>query len=453
MHRPTGRIAALAGAVAVAGLLAFPVVAQEGCVGVQVEPARLASDGESSYEYPVEVRNCSDEVLEVSLSVSGLGHDLDGAPQFFENETAEAALTLSPAPGTFTLGVGKKKVFDAGAVIPEGKKSLYAGIVAEFRRPGVPTGSSVATRTRVAGMLLLRGPKPWKQQVDVVDVTVTPAEDGSYLVRAAVENTGNVHVAPRGTVEIRQGGTLLDTVKLDGGTILPGFKRGLAGTWTPPKNLDGKVKLTAETIDPRARGSATIDFSEGEAGVPAASITSFIASEVDGAPYISVTLQNIGSVPLTPNIELLVQEGEFDRMRQNFPMTEQLAPGANRTIEWTPALGDGTYQITARATQDGALLDERVTGLRIGVLPAPAAEGSSKMLVLIIASILLVAVVAFLLYTMTRRRGSEMPPPPPPPPTPERGWATPEEPAEHPVAVGVANAVADEPVVVLRLRR
>jgi len=384
---------------------------QQECVGLEITPARLEQDLRWSHSYDTVVRNCTDEALRITTAVAGLGHDLDGAPEFLDSSSAEQALRLKGG-GAFTLAPGATRRLRATAAIQKPGRSLYAGIVAEFEPLNLPAGTSVDARSRVAGMLLMRGPKPWRETARVVDVGLTPNADGTYTIYAAVEDTGNVHIVPRGTVQVIKDGKVLDTVKLAGGTILPGYKRRLVGLWTPPDGLDGRVTLNADVTDPPATGSAEIDFSRGEAAVPAARITSLVASDAGGA-YIEVTLRNIGRIPITPTIEVIVHEDDFERARMLFPQTEPVEPDAIRTVAWEPELADGTYRVTARAVQGEELLDEKVTGLRIGEAPVvPEAGGGMPLWVVALAIVLLIVVLAALMLVLVRKRRSDDEPPP-----------------------------------------
>lgn len=426
----SGVVRAVIGALAASVALALPVHAQEaeGCIGVEMQPARVASDLEQRADYRATVRNCTDERLRVTTTVAALGHDLDGAPAFFDSAEAEAAIAVSGL-GTFTLAPQAIRTMRVRATIPSGERSLYGGIVAEFERPDAAPGSSVTARQRVAGMLLMRGAKPWVETAAIRDVGLTPNGDGTFIVFATVEDTGNVHIAPTGQVVIRQGGEVLDRVNLTGGTILPGFKRRLTGRWAPAFVPDGSYRLTGVISGPGARGSTVVELTGGGSAEPAARIAQLVASDAEGA-FIAVVVENTGSVPITPNVQISVTDGDAERARHTAVVSDPLPPGESTTVTWQPALADGAYLVTARARQDDVLLDEKITGLRVG--PA-ASGGSSRAMWITLAALLLllvIGVLAFLLWRRRRRDDDERDAPPPG--RVRAGRLRPRTPARHP---------------------
>lgn len=366
-------------------------------VGVAITPSRLQVDLTGrDVSVRILIVNNLDDPRRVRMSVAGLGHDLDGTPRFLEPSNATSALAVSPSQ--FVLQPAERKELSVQGAIPDGRAALYAAIIAAFEPLTPPTGQ-VETKTRVASLFLLRGPKPWVQTAKVVDVQVVPREGpGPLQVFAAVEDTGNVHIDPTGEITIYGAdGAKLATVPLTGATLLPGFARRLFGTWTPPDGLSGPVRLVATIHNPDATGEGTADFSEGTPQVAQASIDSLAASSSGGA-HVTLRVTNTCNVTIAPTVVLTANEGTLERARQVLVQPE-IAPGESREVEWKPQLADGVYVVTAQALLDERLLDQDVVGLRVG-----AAKKSSWLWILL--AILLLAAAAFLLFLWRRRRRS-----------------------------------------------
>ncbi|HEX2240741.1 MAG TPA: hypothetical protein VHJ82_06335 [Actinomycetota bacterium] len=347
--------------LALAGALASPAWAQESDIpGVEITPSKFMHDLEGrDFALKIMVVNHDPVAHAMDLYITGLGHDLDGSPRFIDPAKERNAISL-PVP-QLVLGPGGRQELVLRGSIPAGRRSLYAAVVAEFQPPG-EEATQLQVRSRVAGMFLLRGPKPWIKKVDVEDVGLLPAEEG-VTVYAALENTGNVHVSPHGRVRIYKDDVLLDTVPLPGQIVIPGFARRLVGAWVPPRNLDGPVRLETDIFGPEGHGSATIYFANGDAVIPSAEITNLYAHSEDGHTEVVTLVTNTGETPL--DLDLGIKASEEGAVVRTERTVADLQPGESREVIWTPELDDGLYLIKARATVDGKVLDESVTGVEV----------------------------------------------------------------------------------------
>jgi hypothetical protein len=349
----------------------------------------------------------------IFMSIAGLGHTLDGAPTFLPNDVVVDHMSVSERQ--FVLDVGERKELVVNGEIPPGKHGVYAAVIARFEPLDQDSGT-VDVRTRVASLFLLRGPRPWKQTIEVVDVGITPGEKGKpLLVFAAAKDTGNVHVNPTGKIDIFKQGRFIDTVKLEGQTILPGFARRIAGEWNPKGKLTGRYTLKAHLRDPDATGSGVVDFTEeGEVERPGASIENLKA---DGGT-VSFELVNTGTTSIAPVTEIAVSQNH-EPINSDVRNQDMLQPGDRVEVTWDPDLADGVYLITARAKLGNALLDEESVAWEAG--------GLDLALWLALALLLLILIALFFIWLRRRRREEpppsaatvrRAPPPPPPPPAP-----------------------------------
>jgi hypothetical protein len=395
---------------AVATIVALLVVPAAGspaqtpapAVGVEITPARVERDlPDRSVSQTFTITNHESAQRRITMSVAGLGHDLEGTPVFLEPADATDELHLDQA--SFVLDPGQQRLVAASGAIPAGGHALYAAVIAEFAPLEQPTGA-VESHSRVAALLLMRGPRPWTQTLSVEDVGMLPgAKKGTFDVFGALKDTGDVHVRPTGTARITKDGTLLATVPLTGAVILPGFARRISGVWTPPAAPSGKLRIDIVTR-PQARGTGYATFSKGTAERPTLKIVNLRAHDQSGA-LVTATLVNTGKVAVAPTVTLFAREGGVERAR-TILVQDSIAPGASADIQWQPGLDDGVYVVTAQARSGDLLLDESSTGLRLGAVGAQGAARPArrKPALIVVAAILLLLCLAGLWLLWRRRR-------------------------------------------------
>ncbi len=246
------------------GLVPGPAAAQ--AEGITLSPARVERNLDSrEVSLTYTLTNDTATRQRLALSLADLGHETDGTPRYMDNGPVSGDLALRPT--SLNLAPGERQEVTVRGAIPDGQAGLYVALLAELDDDGatpVPQ-NQVQTRSRIAGLVLLRGPKPWDQSLDVTDVSVRPSAVPEQVeVVALARNIGDVHVNPTGTVTLTaDDGTRLDRVKLTGQTILPGFARALVGSWSPPADLDGEVGLDARLRGPDAGGSGSANFADG----------------------------------------------------------------------------------------------------------------------------------------------------------------------------------------------
>ena len=229
----------------------------------QVTPARVEQDLRSRrFTLQVDFRNNETVPMSVSLSVAGLGHDLDGTPSLLPASGAAGALKLDRASVTLPPGAVHKATVTGQ--LPSSAGGVYAGVVAVLA-PRTSDVSGIRVNQRIASLLLLRGPKPWQEAVAVEAVSArpNPAPGQPVHVYAQVRNTGSVHVRPTGRVRVIKDGKVLATVPLRPEVVIPGFARRLGGPWKVPAGLDGPVQLVAELDEPSGGLAGTVSFDHG----------------------------------------------------------------------------------------------------------------------------------------------------------------------------------------------
>jgi len=388
----------------------WPVRAQTtGAVGLEITPSQTELDLPGhAYETTLTLFNHDPVTYKVDLSLEALGHDLDGAPEYFPSSVVSNAFSLSAT--SFSLAQGQKKQILLKGAIPAAAHSIYFGVIAAYARPDQQQGSSVETRTRLGSEFLLRGPKPWTQRLQITDVGVLPGTGKNATLYAIAKNVGNVHVRPTGTVTVSKNGQRIARFAFalnaahKPGAIIPGFARRLTAVWAPPADLTGTFTVTATTQNPAATASKTVSFRNGKALAPDAKIVNLSAQNSSGVVVDSqVTNEGTGALTGAKLTFVATQDGRFERGRKVFPIAS-LAPGATVEKRWSPGpLPDGAYQITATLEQGGTLLDQRVAGVRVGAAPTSGARAP----LLAAAAVLLVLLAGGVLWFIFFRRRRE----------------------------------------------
>ncbi len=375
-------------------------------IGLEITPAQTELDlAGRSYSKAVTLINHDPVTYNITLSLAALGHDLDGAPQYIASSVVTNAFKLSAT--SFSLSKDQRKSITVSGAIPASQPSIYFGVLAAYERAGQTQGSSVETHSRLASEFLLRGPKPWNERLQIADVGALPGPGKNVTVYAVVKNIGNVHVRPTGTFTVSTGNSKLVTLAFalnaahKPGAVIPGYARRYTAVWAPPAGLSGSFTVTAQTVSPAARASKTVSFANGRALVPDASIATLSVVDQNGL-LVDSTIKNQGGAALTGASLTLVatQDGRFERGRQVLPLGS-LGPGASADKRWNfGRLSNGTYQVTATLAQGSTILDQRVSGLRLG--PGPTSSGRG--LLLGIGGGLLLLLIALLFFFLWKRR-------------------------------------------------
>lgn len=243
--------------------------AQAPIAGLQITPPRIEQDLRSrSFSLEVAFRNNTPAAVSPTFEIAGLGHDLDGQPLFPAPRPPVDSLRLSSSSARLVPG-GESRLTLRGALPPDGA-GVYAGVVVSVAPPPA-SASGVNVTQRLATLVLLRGPKPWKESVEVETVSARPsAQDGSVEVFAQLRNTGNVHVRPTGEVKVIYRGKVFDTVDLDPEVVIPTYARRLGGPFRVPAGFSGTVRLEATIEGPGrpSKGTGTVTFRGGKLVVP-----------------------------------------------------------------------------------------------------------------------------------------------------------------------------------------
>lgn len=291
-----------ANAVGASTVPEVPDITDDEFTGVGITPARVDADLDArAAQLDIVVFNDTEASRTITVEVTELGHNLDGRPQFggLLGDTA----TVGGA-GTFTLESGQSRTIDLVLDFPN-DVAEYVAVVATVEP--IDENQTVTTRTQVASLLLLRGPRPWDQTLEVAEVGLE-YEDGATeaALYADVENVGNAHVRPSGRFIVRQEGEELATVELPGENILPGFARRLRAAWVPDPDASGPIDIELELDDgPSATGQADLGDIPGrlaeerrDQGLPATGATLSVDNDVPALLSIGALILLITALAL-----------------------------------------------------------------------------------------------------------------------------------------------------------
>lgn len=259
--------AAVVAVVAVIGVAGTSPAAASGddAAGISVSPVQIERDLDSrSLRATVRVRNEGREATTVRVRTAGLGHDLDGIPQFDAGDAHAEAVTVQPS--RLELGGGERATVTVRGELPD--DGLYAAVLVEADPPPAPE-AQIAARTQVATLVMVRGPRPWDERIAIEAAALRERPEGGATLAVHVDNQGKVHAQPHGyAVVTGADGGELARVELPDERVLPGYARRLTVPVELPASAEGPFTVHTVLTDPEAeqRHSVELDPATAEAG-------------------------------------------------------------------------------------------------------------------------------------------------------------------------------------------
>lgn len=388
------------------------VAAAQEAAGIELIPARAEVDQtHRQIDLTFTMVNHDETVHEVEVRLTGLGHDLDGTPQFD-----------GPAPDTLRLNRSELRLPPGGrgevqvlGHIPDGQAGVYAGLLAQVpasSRTG-SDGSSIGIETRVGGFIMVRGPRPWDETVEVDEVSVV-ATPGGYELMAIVADRGDVHVRPEGTIELRDADGTASTVQLPGETILPGYARRLVVPWEPPPGFESPFEAVVDVGEPG--GDARHQLTLPSRQEPALEIVSLTGRrDAESTPVVDVDIRNAGSQDLevlAGRLELL--EGPGGLSAGPFMVSnERLGAGSASTMSFVldPGLPAGPWRAQVTVTSgplsqaaEATLTFPDGAGSVAGPVEPDPIERQRQVLIPIASTMVVALLVIALVLLVGRRR-------------------------------------------------
>ncbi len=199
----------------------------------------VAKPGETvSTELRIKNSGTKTETLKVGLMKFSANSE-DGKPQLKERETGDDYFDwVSFSQNQFIAQPNEWKTITMTIKLPPSAAFGYYYAVTFSRANSTP--STTQSQSLVGGtatLVLLEAKVPnAKRQVELTSFTATKKgyEFLPVTFNVTLKNTGNIHVAPSGTIYIIKGKTQVDTIPVNvtKGNILPDSKRTFTSLWT-----------------------------------------------------------------------------------------------------------------------------------------------------------------------------------------------------------------------------
>lgn len=332
-------------------------------------------------EQQITVFNDGDEPFGVTTSVRKYG----GAPQ-----DLSARDFMEVSPETFELAPGESQgvrvSIDVPANAPSGGRYATVTFSTDAKQSGA-AGAGVSGEIGVPQLFTINGAGPIEREARIDRIVPVLLEDGTIGFQLVVDNPGNIHFFPQGTLDVTCGGTPTQTLQIPRGTaVVPGTERivGVDGSLDIPSgtSCDARASLDYGKQRP-ATGRMTFSKDELFAKdqltfTPNAdlSIAELGATEQPGSgPELKLVLDNSGELLLTPQVQLDVFDKQGKQLGSATPsQPPSVEPGAEQEIktQYPGRLGAGEYILRASAAY-GDEIAQRQTTFRLGAA-APEAK-------------------------------------------------------------------------------
>ncbi len=232
--------------------LVSPILAQQSAdnksIGIEVSSPL--------YEYTIKPGSVQQDIIKIKNVGSQVqtyfpqaldfkSDNKSGTPVFLkegeENGTYSLAKWILVSKDKITIEPGKSEALNFNISVPEDAEpgGHYAGILFSTE-PVVPTeGTGIGLTSKVGSLVLVRVAGDAKEAAKITDFSADKDTYDKAEVKfsTTVENTGNVHVQPKGVIEVKNvfGGTVagLDVNQL-ASNVLPGSSRIFDSSWKDP---------------------------------------------------------------------------------------------------------------------------------------------------------------------------------------------------------------------------
>jgi len=252
------RMGASAAFVALSIALAFssfvrPQIARADSIGLTPPKFELLGNpGDTVNEkIKVENRDNSDTTYQIDVEDFKAADD-DGSVSLVDDPNAPAtnfslAQWVTVEPKRVTVPAGQEKVIDVTIKIPKDAEpgGHYASVLVHVAGISTAEGSA-SVESRVGTLVLLRvsGAITEKLNVDIFKTNESYYQQGPVEFELRTTNTGNVHVAPAGTIVItNMFGKKIQEIPLTTANVLPGSSR-IVRTTLDNKGLLGRYTAT-----------------------------------------------------------------------------------------------------------------------------------------------------------------------------------------------------------------
>ena len=359
------------GVVALALALPVGVHAQGryGGGGILVSPARLVATVQPRELLPpIQVKNTTQEAVEIVAYVGRGEHRWDGSPIYLDSpeERIWGAKHLELDRPHLELAPG-----ESGSIIPRVGDlhgvvgGFYPVIFLEMKSVGQSSGISAISRLAVITLLQVAG--GGSGDLTVATLNIEQAHPGEAIgVFPLVTNHGNTHATFSGYIEIAHSEENVTTqLPVAPMTVLPGLGRQLALWWQPDKLPVGTYEVKTHL----ASGGRAVEADEWAFRVVQPYALATLQGDVvswspertaaDSSTAFRAVVHNTGTITWRALGDLEVRD-MTGILRAQVPVElDEVEPGGSGSITGVlPALAPGRYTLRMSLVSDGApLLD------------------------------------------------------------------------------------------------
>jgi hypothetical protein len=326
-------------------------------------------------EQQITVFNDGDEPFAVSVSVREYG----GAPQKL---SAKGFIEVSPK--TFDLAPGESQSVRVSINVPADSPSGGRYATVTFRtgaKQSGAAGTGVSGEIGVPQLFTINGAGPIEREARIDRILPVLLQDGTIGFQLMVDNPGNIHFFPRGTLDVTCGEAATETLQVPRGTaVVPGTERlvSVDGFLNIPSGMTCDARATLNYGERRPVTGQLTFARDKLTFTPNAQlyITELGATEQPGgSPELRLVLDNSGELLLTPQVQLDVFDSQGEHLGSATPARPpSVEPGEKYEVktEYPGRLGPGKYILRASAVY-GDKIAERQTTFTLGAA-APEAR-------------------------------------------------------------------------------
>lgn len=236
-------VATFAAVLIAASLIIAPKVdSQEAnSISLNVSPTVIELDANpgGKQEGSFKIINGSDIALElVTTPKNFVASDEIGGVNLTEDDTSYSlADWISVSPETASVDARGSQIFNYTITVPQDAEpgGHFGSIIVQTEGVRIDeTGPAVSQE--VGPLILVRIAGDTFQEASIVEFATTDRfqEKGPVTFQTRIENTGNVHFKPRGTITIKNMfGKTVTTIDLEEKNVLPDSIRKLTNDWNP----------------------------------------------------------------------------------------------------------------------------------------------------------------------------------------------------------------------------
>lgn len=205
----------------------------------------------------VRLFNPSDGPVTIVMQVEDFAAQGEGGQAIIEEPETTAysiATWTSLAKNEFVLGSNEVGLVDFTLAVPANAEpgGHYGAITAEARAGAVTGNASSAVAMKVAALMLVSVSGSVQEQLSIVDFAGPSGavlDAGAITLTSRFENSGTVHLKPRGFVTITDTfGREVANISLDQRNVLPNSKRIVETSWQPEGFTMGRMRAQLAAI-------------------------------------------------------------------------------------------------------------------------------------------------------------------------------------------------------------